>query len=105
MTVTGSQLTVDDDSYVTVDHIGHPLVYYIGNHFASSAYKSKIAATHYPLLRNLLNIVYTAVKCHFLIYGYDLDLALHIGDYQSLLQLTQVNSFEPLLNNDTAVLI
>ena len=92
-----------DDS---VDRIGHPLVCYVGNHVASSACKSKIrmlrvAATHYPSLRNLLNNVYTAVKCHLLIY--DLDLALHNGDYQSLLQLTQVEDFETLLNCDTAL--
>ena len=66
-------------SLMTVDCIGHPLVCYVGNHVASSACKSKVrmlrvAATHYPSLRNLLNNVYTAVKCHLLIY--DLDLAL-----------------------------
>ena len=38
----------------------------------------RVAATP---LKNLLNNVYTAVKCHFLIY--DLDLALHNGDYYS----------------------
>ena len=48
-------------------------VLYVGNHVANSACKSKVrmlrvAGTHYPSQRNLLNNVYIAVKCHLLIY-------------------------------------
>ena len=105
-----NKCTIEDDSVTvecsSVERMGHPLVCYVGNHVVSSACKSKIrmlrvAATHYPLLRNLLNQVYTGVKCHLLIY--DLDLALHNGDYQSLLQLTQFDKFETLLNCDAAL--
>ena len=31
---------------------------------------------------------------------YNIDTALHNGDYQSLLQLTDIGNFEAIINND-----
>ena len=103
-----TSLVFEDDSSVSIEHSsverkGHPLVCYVGNHCSDYACKSKLrilraAATHYPTLRNFLNYIYSALKSHMIIYS--IDTALHNGDYQSLLQLTDMGNFEAIFDND-----
>ena len=58
----------------------------------------RAAATHFPVLRQFLHDVHSAIKSHMCIF--EIDKALCSGNYHRLMQAINVEEFDALLSND-----
>ena len=77
---------------------GHPLVCYVDGDCQSKLRILKAASTHYPLLRNFLLDVHSAISSHTCVS--EIDKALCTGNFRKLMEITHMTKFEQLLTND-----
>ena len=78
---------------------GYPLVCSIdGGGCLSKLRLLRAASTHFPVLRQFLHEVYSAIRSHICVF--QIDQALCIGNHQKLMEITEVDRFEGLLSND-----
>ena len=88
---------VNSDNSV-VDRTGHPIVCSNDGVCKSKLKILRAASVHYPVLGNLLHHVNNAIRSSSRVDN--IDVALFAGDFHALLELTKVNDFDTLLNND-----
>ena len=58
----------------------------------------RAAATHFPVLRQLLHDVHSAIRSHTGVF--DIGKVLCSGNFQRLMQITNVDKLDALLSND-----
>ena len=81
-----------------VDRIGHPIVCYCGSLCTSQLRILRAASTHFPVLRQLLREVHSAIASHKCVL--EIDEALSAGDYHKLMEIANIRTFGALLKND-----
>ena len=81
-----------------VDRIGHPIVCYCGSLCTSQLRILRAASTHFPVLRQLLREVHSAIASHKFVL--EIDEALSAGDYHKLMEIANIRTFGALLKND-----
>ena len=81
----------------TVDLRGHPLVCSNDGGCYSQLRVLRAAGTHYPVLGNFHHYVNNAISSHLRVR--DIDMALLSGDFESLMQINNADSFDALLSN------
>ena len=80
---------------------GHPLVCSSGSGGCQSQLRVlRAAATHFPVLRQFLHDVHSAIRSHMCVF--EIDKALCSGSYQRLMQTTNVDKLDALLSNDVS---
>lgn len=80
------------------EYKGHPLVCFSDDSNCHSTLRVlRAGATHFPVLRKFLGHLYKALNSHNIIH--DIDKSLCLGDYKSLMKITQVRDFDCLLSN------
>ena len=78
---------------------GHPLVCSSSSGGCQSQLRVlRAAATHFPVLRQFLHDVHSAIRSHMCVF--EIDKALCSGNFQRLMQITDVDKLDALLNND-----
>ena len=83
---------------VVVELRGHPLVCSNDGGCHSKLRILRSAATHFPVMSTFLRLVCCALESHKFIQNH--DEALCTGDFQSLMEITNLNDFETLFNNE-----
>ena len=81
----------------TVDLRGHPLVCSNDGGCYSQLWVLRVAGTHYPVLGNFHQYVNNEISSH--LHVRDIDMALLSSDFESLMQINKVDSFDALLSN------
>ena len=83
-----------------VDHIGHPIVCYsvvvcvqVSSELLLHCFYT--ASTHFPVLRQLLGEVHSAIASHTFVL--EIDEALSAGDYHKLMGIANIRTFGALL--------
>ena len=71
-----------------VDRIGHPIVCYCGSLCTSQLRILRAASTHFPVLRQLLREVHSAIASHKFVL--EIDEALSAGDYHKLMEIANI---------------
>ena len=71
-----------------VDRIGHPIVCYCGSLCTSQLRILRAASTHFPVLRQLLCEVHSAIASHKFVL--EIDEALSAGDYHKLMEIANI---------------
>ena len=71
-----------------VDRIGHPIVCYCGSLCTSQLRILRAASTHFPVLRQLLRAVHSAIASHKFVL--EIDEALSAGDYHKLMEIANI---------------
>ena len=85
--------------FSSVDLKGHPLVCSSSSGGCQSQLRVlRVAATHFPVLRQFLHDVHSVIKSHMCIF--EIDKALCSGNYHTLMQAIYVETFDALLSND-----
>ena len=84
--------------YTPKERQGHPLVCFNDGGCNSKLRILRSAATHYPILRIFLGNLYHAIRSHSTIYN--IDAALNMGDFLSLMEILKIDDFETLLGNN-----
>ena len=74
----------------TVDLRGHPLVCSSDGGCYSQLWILRVAGTHYPVLGNSHHYVNNAISSH--LHVRDIDMALLSGDFESLMQINNVDA-------------
>ena len=88
---------VDADNSV-VDRTGHLIACSNDGGCKSNLRIQRAASVHYPVLGNLLHQVNNAIRSSSRVDN--IDEALCAGDFHALMELTKVDDFDTLLNND-----
>ena len=76
--------------------MGHPLPCTMGR-CGSQLRIIRAAAVHYPLLRRYLNLLYLARRHHCRVF--DIDMALCSADFQKLMRLTDIHTYNQIYKN------
>ena len=78
--------------------INSPLVCSIDGGCQSKLRILSAASTHYPVLGNFMHHLHSAIRSHSCVH--DIDESLCDGDFDALMEITNVDDFESLLSND-----
>ena len=81
-----------------VNFKGHPLVCSNGGGCQSKLRVLRAASTHFPVLRKFLRQVHSAITNHKCVF--EIDKALCTGNYEKLMNITNIEKFESLLCNE-----
>ena len=76
--------------------MGHPFPCTMGG-CGSQLQIIRAAAVHYPLLRRFLNLLYLARRHHCRVF--DIDMALCSADFQKLMRLTDIHTYDQIYKN------
>ena len=82
----------------TTELMGHPLVCYNGGGCLSKLRILRTGAVHYPVLRTLLRLTYSALSSHTCVKN--IDKALCDGDFQTLMEIAKISDYNALLSNE-----
>ena len=78
---------------------GHPLVCSRSSDGCQSKFRVlRAAATHFPVLRQFLHDVHSAIRSHMCVF--EIDKALCSGNYHRLMEIINVDKLDALLSNN-----